>query len=118
MAAHKNICIKFTVDSRNFEAVGFLNDGERKVDAYTMLERTQYENNGAIADEDWEFLSERTNQFPEELREYALVTMREVPDRKGAISFFVCHCSDPWKQGWSWLLNNYDRFALVLRRCA
>ena len=71
--AHKDIRVPFTVDGRNYEAVGFLNEGESPVSGDEMLKRTAGKNGGAIGGWDEEFLSKRLIKFPKELCPYVLV---------------------------------------------
>lgn len=116
MGAHKDICIKFEVDGLKFEAVGFLSEGERSVDGDTMLSRTAGENGGAIGEADWTFLSERTNQFPTELRRYYLATGRRRPGLPRLVSCFGWS-GLRWCQDWYYLGHRWSDYGLVLRRC-
>jgi len=113
---HKDICIKFEVDGRQYEAVGFLNEDESSVDGHTMLSRTAGENGGAIGDDDETFLKERRDKFPEELRKYYLATGRRNPDDPCVVSYFIW-CSGRWCQYWDGLGSRWRGFVLVLRRC-
>lgn len=115
---HKDIRIPFEVGGRNFEAVGFLKDGESSVDGKTMLSRIAEENGGAIGQEDVAFLSERRNNFPKEIRRYTLATGIHKPGGPQDVSCFVWGDGDQWYRGWLFLEGQWDDHFLVLRRCA
>ena len=116
LVTHKNIRIQFEVDGRHFEAVGFLNDGERSVTGDDMLERAARENGGAIDDEDETFLSERRAQIPKELQRYGLVTNRRNPRFPRDVVCFGFD-GDGWYEYWDFLGSQWYAFGLVLRRC-
>ena len=108
MAAHKEIKIKFEVEDRRFEAVGFLNEEEMSTDGD---ERT----GEAIGEEDEAFLSERRGKIPVKLQRYYLVTGRRHPDYPRDVSFFYFY-GDGWCQDWYWLGDRRDGYCLVGRR--
>jgi len=116
---HKNIRIKFEVDDRRYQAVGFLrkSDGDY-VFGTKMLRRTATKNGGAIGKEDETFLKRRFNKLPNELRRYWLVTSFRNPNHPRKISCF--HWSDyhrNWSQGWYHIGGWWRDYCLVLRRC-
>ena len=73
---HKDICIKFEADGRQYEAVGFLHKDELSVDGNTALFRTVGRIGTAYGYDDEVFLSKHLNNFPDELWKYLLVTKR------------------------------------------
>lgn len=119
MSAHKSIRIPFIVGGRNYEAVGFLDEGESPVDGEELLRRTAGENGGAVGEEDDDFLRERFYHLPPELRPYKLVTSRPDPDHQLFIStFFFSFGERRWFQNWELLDDQrHDRY-LVVRRCS
>lgn len=119
MTAHKDIRIEFEIDGRRFEAVGFLAEGENSVSGDEMIRRTANENNGGIGEDDYLFLSKkRRDKFPEELRQYCLITNRRYPDAPHYVSRFKWDGGE-WLLGWSYL-NHYEwdkNFKVLSRRC-
>ena len=115
---HKDICIKFEAtrrgETRRFEAVGFLKDGEPSVDGDEMLRRVP----NAIGEEDSNFLDECASQdWSRELLPYYLATNRRYPGYQRHVRYFR-QISDRWVRGWHGLDIQWYRGALVLRRCA
>ena len=118
--AHKDICIRFEIDGRRFEAVGFLNEGEISMSRVIMLERADKKNGGALVkDEDTVFLSERRIQFPTELQQYYLVTSCcDAPTDPRYILFFHWNvCDNKWRKALISPDDDWYHRTLVLRRC-
>lgn len=117
--AHADIQIPFTLYSRNFEALGFLNDGEDIISGAEILARTTGVNGGMIESfGDVAFVAEYRHHLPAILQSYDLLTNgREVPRRPYNAMYFV------WFANSGWLMRR-NRFAsnwwgannLVLRR--
>jgi len=122
--AHKDICIKFEVDGRRFEAVGFLSDDETPVDGDEILRRIP----NAINKEDTIFLyNHRNEEWPYELRSYYLITgCKSSPLFWMEYNTGVFYCIGYIGHRMEWdleerpigLLIELGRGALVLRRCA
>lgn len=113
MAAHRDIRIKFEIHGRQFEAVGFLGEGEFDVLGDEMLSRTQNENGGAIKGEDELYLRQRFTQLPQELAQYWLVTNERHLEDGRYISCFYKN-----NHGWYGLNNYFTDRCLVVRRCS
>jgi len=125
---HKDIKKSFsathptTGETRHFEAVGFLNEGELPINDDEMFKRVP----DAIGEEEGKFLDECFKQdWSQELWSHNLVTAWRHPDRPRSVRCFVRHGhywaqhGHYWARLWSdpdglrW--NEYD---LVVRRCA
>ena len=120
MAAHKDIRYSFEIDSRRFEAVGFLNEGELEVRGNIALLRTTDKNN-AVGEESVAFLDKHLNQLPDALRFYQLITSRfshDIPDSVLCFTFKSDRWSRyGWNKEWCWLGDLWRQGRLVLRRC-
>src|SRR3990167_8524133 len=114
---HQDICIKFTIGDRNYEAVGFLKGGERSVAGDAMLARTAGQNGGAIGEEDESFLRQHLEELPVELQPYWLATNKSYPGHPQYVSCFYFD-GGRWRQRWYWLDSQWDDSDLVVRRCA
>ena len=114
---HKDIRIRFQIENRRYEAVGFLKKGEKSVSGWTMFRRTAKENGGAIGKKDWAFISKRRTQLPAKLCRYILVTDCHDPDLY-QYYFRVLYHIAVWDDDWCVLLpkNPYDKEFLVIRR--
>jgi hypothetical protein len=113
--AHKDICIKFEVDGRRYEAVGFLGKGESSISGDEMLRRVP----DAIGEEDVNFLDERVDQdWSRDMFPYCLATARRNPDNPRSVRCFSWKSFGGWHQGWSRLGRQWDGDDLVLRRRA
>jgi hypothetical protein len=118
MSAHKDIRIRFTVEGRNFEAVGFLKEDDVSGYGDKMLRHTAGENGGAIGDEDEAFLRERLQQLPKSLQYYNLMTNRRRPGYPQHVSYFG-FSGNKWGQHWDGLGHFRRRdHDLVVRRCS
>lgn len=124
MAAHKDIRILFAIkngeEERHYEAVGFLNEGERGTDGDTMLARIDGENGGAIGGEDVDFISKHLNQLPtgEGLQRKELVTSQRCWfSTRYVVLFTHDYCWHRKDDGGGGCLNNlWEGENLVLRR--
>ncbi|MDO8499800.1 MAG: hypothetical protein Q7S66_04020 [bacterium] len=70
---HKDIRKLLSVLDRRYEAVGFLEKGELRVDSGTMLSRTKIENGGVIGGEDQEFLKKHRAKLGSQIDGYRLI---------------------------------------------
>lgn len=107
-----DICVQFTLDGRDFEAVGFLNEGESSATGIEMIRRTNKDNNVVSEHEEWYFIWKHYAELPKELLNYLLITNRQEPGQPTLIYYF----------GWTgreckgWLENRWSDKCLVLRR--
>lgn len=116
--AHKDIRKPFpathptTGETRYFEAVGFLTEGESPIYGDEMLERVP----GAIGEEDGKFLDECDHQvWSQELRAFYLATAWRYPGYPRCVRYF--YWSDGrWDRRWSFLDDRWDDDNLVVRR--
>ena len=114
MSTHAEIRIPFTVDGRNFEAVGFLREGEPSVSGDEMLRRVP----DAIGEEDAKFLDERYGQdWSRDLWPYWLATAWRGPAYPRYVRFFDRY-GGGWDRCWSYLDDQWHVCVLVVRRCA
>jgi hypothetical protein len=116
--SHKDIRIKFEIEGRRYEAVGFLGKSGALVGGDEMLKRTAVENGGAIGYEDEVFLWKRRARLPQELEPYWLVTNRRHPDFSREVSCFDFNCN-MWNCEWRCLDDRWwwNGLCLVVRRC-
>ena len=130
MPAHADIRIKFEIDDRKYEAVGFLQEGEAPVSGREMMRRTDTENGGVIGDIDEGILLDkdatinkngpdalRIYQIPVGLRPYFLVINRRLPTN----SQFISLLDNPygmrwWSQRACWMSCPFTASYLVVRR--
>ncbi len=112
MTAHKDIKIQFEIDGRRYEAVGFLNEGERSVAGNELLLRV----NGVIGKEDVEFIAKHRRKMPmKSLRYYTLLTGYYVDQNHTACFFwFDRGC----RYDLDWVVTRKNRDCLMLRSCA
>lgn len=123
--AHKDIRIKFEIENRHFEAVGFLADGEISVSGDEMLARTVGEDNWTNSEEVGTFLFEHVGalrKLPLELREYYLTTNQRDPGHPWRVRCFIWSGGNGfvwpfWDRYWHNLNDQWSRHALVVRRC-
>lgn len=121
-------CIQFEIDGRRFEAFGeFLETGETSVTGYEMLARTDKDGN-VVGEADLEFIRERFEKLPQELRHHDLVTKCKATEAENPHHVILLRWRDwpgtgAWNVGWldleaRWLGGRSNRGSLrVLRRC-
>jgi len=112
---HKDIRIPFEIKGRRFEAVGFLDKGERSVDGDEMLSRITKNNHRIIDGDDVVFISKRFHLLPKKLHKFDLVTNLRKGDSPSSNMIFCCHYS-VWGQFWSSLDYRWFKHELVLCR--
>ncbi len=71
--AHKDFGIRFAIEGRRYEAVGFLNEYEPTIPGHEMLKRTDGENCGANNFQDLAFIRERFSRLPAVLNQFLLI---------------------------------------------
>ena len=115
---HKNIHIEFELGGEPFDAVGYMTRGEEITGGLEGNKALKRVDNGLIVrtQEDWEYVCEHVDDFPEELDNYGLVSDRPIPGIDDAVSIlFEKHNGkrDEFREfkSWRWRANN-----LVLRR--
>lgn len=76
--AHKDICIRFELDGQPFEAVGFLNEGEKSILKEEALRRCD---NGAliVKQDDFDFIFQHRRELLREKYQTRLVTGVQEP---------------------------------------
>lgn len=119
--AHKDIQILFTIDGRNYEAVGFLNEGEERISSDHMFARTANKNGGAIGTSDEQLLLDHQNKIPIELQDFSLIMNRRcIDDTLDNVSYIEFECRGKfWGRSRSSSRYGYvqlTRGYLVLRR--
>lgn len=111
--AHKDICIKFEVEGRNYEAVGFLEENESSVDGVEMLKRT----GGIIGDEDQVIIWKcPRHKLPQELKKYFFFTNRQGLDYAAEIPGHPGFTAYKLIQDIAWEANKMTSVFLVTRR--
>lgn len=120
MSAHKDIRKPFSVthpktgETRHFEAVGFLNEGEAFIYGDEMLRRVS----DAIGEEDANFLDECVGQdWSKDLWPFYLATNRRHPDYPRDVRSFD-RGGGGWSRDWDSLGHRWSGSGLVVRRCA
>ena len=110
---HAEICIPFEIDGEEFEAVGFLQEGEQSCLGEEAIRRCG--DHVVTSEADWNLLYRNRAQLPTELESYVLVTGRPNPDSPRVVSslYFV---GFGWYGGWSNLSYQWGRSCLVVRR--
>lgn len=129
MPSHADIRIKFEIDDRKYEAVGYLQEGEVAISGREMLRRTDTENGGVIGDIDENFLldkdatinkndpgTKRIYKIPVELRPYFLVINRRLPEAPQFISVLDNQGTRNWSQRACWVSCQFTATYLVVRR--
>lgn len=131
MPIHADIRIKFEVEDRKYEAVGFLQEGETSISGVEMLRRTDTENGGVIGDNDEaffremdasinklnaNFLDRRIFKIPTELRPYFLVINRRLPTASQFVSLLAAEGRWWWHQRSCWKSCSFTASYLVVRR--
>jgi len=129
--AHKDICVRFELGGQQFEAVGFLEEGEESVLKEEALRRCD---NGAliVEKEDFDFIFRYRRELPREKYQTRLVTGVQTPDfPSGCIMIFkqqgppfdVWVNMKTWNEWFThWLGNSWwsgmsiNTTALVIRR--
>lgn len=112
--AHESICIPFTINWEQFEAVGFLRQGEVSCLGEEALRRCD---NGHLVrkEADWRLLYENRAQLPTELQKYWLATARPDPDYPRLVSRLAFD-SGVWYGNWHDLGGQWVGGLLVVRR--
>ena len=100
--AHKDVRILFTVQRRNYEAVGFLDEGEDSCAGDEMLRRTAVENGGAIGEKDEIFLWKHRAQLSKKLNGHCLFTGKCSPGDSQSQSVSGFCLSYPFPDYWGW----------------
>lgn len=113
--SHNKVRKLFSIEDRQYLAVGFLEEGESATDGNTALVRIATKRRGAIGDEDTQYISERTSQLPTSLQPYDLVTNKRLPEDPRYVSGFY-FASGRWAQEWSSLFGLWRAYVLVVRR--
>lgn len=111
---HDQIRIRFEVDGRQYEAVGFLRNTELNISGEEMFNRVP----DAIGEEDWSFLLlQHMDKLPAVLRWYALATNRKDEAGPGFRSVLRwIWGGNSWCDRWRRVDHVWDGHYLVLRR--
>ena len=112
--------IRFEDGGRKYEAVSFLNAGEKSVDGDTMIARTDAENGGGLGQEEggllWEHRWEHRAAWPEELKRHHLVFTKWCSPVVPRLVRYFYWCGDRWDRDWNYLRRQWDGRCLVVRR--
>ena len=113
--AHADIRIVFSIAGRWYEAVGFLQEGEKEVDGPEMLARTD-EDDRVIGKEDYDFIWAHRDQLPHQVQRYYLVSKARAGHPDSLRVFW--RRSRKWKPGSKTYSHMWHSGAAVIRRTA